>query len=343
MALLGAEVLLYPTAIGSDPPEPDDDSRTRGRRVQRGHAVANAMPLVAANRIGAESGRRRARHPLLRLVVHRLRDGRAARRGVADRDGGDPATVDLDAVRYQREDWTFFRDRRPELYGPLLTLDGEQRGRAEARRGRAVDQMLGCARESACARVTPRAVTRRDGRTDGAPRPRGRPGSSRRRPTRPKTSPRRRCGCSAAARRVLARDGFSGLTLEAITSEAGENKAAVKYHFGGKDALITALVEWLDHDDSVRLVSQLREERDPEARLDLLLELQREGCTSHEENQLFFDLLPHVLRDPELRERLADLYTWYRELDGWVLSPEEDARREDVGAWPRWPSPWATG
>jgi AcrR family transcriptional regulator len=134
----------------------------------------------------------------------------------------------------------------------------------------------------------------------------------------------------AAARRVLARDGFTGLTLEAITSEAGENKAAVRYHFGGKDALIAALVEWLDHDDSVRLVSQLQEERDPEARLDLLLELQRQGCTSHEENQLFFDLLPHVLRDPDLRERLAGLYRWYRELDGWVLSPEDEARREEV-------------
>jgi len=134
----------------------------------------------------------------------------------------------------------------------------------------------------------------------------------------------------AAARRVLARDGYSGLTLEAITAEAGENKAAVRYHFGGKDALITALVEWLDHDDSVRLVSQLQEERDPEARLDLLLELQRQGCSSHEENQLFFDLLPHVLRDPELRERLAGLYRWYRELDGWVLSPEKEGRREEV-------------
>jgi AcrR family transcriptional regulator len=134
----------------------------------------------------------------------------------------------------------------------------------------------------------------------------------------------------AAARRVLARDGFSGLTLEAITSEAGENKAAVRYHFGGKDALIAALVEWLDHDDSVRLVSQLQEERDPEARLDLLLELQRQGCASHEENQLFFDLLPHVLRDPELQTRLAGLYAWYRELDGWVLSPEEAGRLDDV-------------
>jgi AcrR family transcriptional regulator len=129
---------------------------------------------------------------------------------------------------------------------------------------------------------------------------------------------------------VLARDGFSGLTLEAITAEAGENKAAVRYHFGGKDALITTLVEQLDHDDSVRLVAQLQEERSRSARLDLLLELQREGCTSHAENQLFFDLLPHVLRDPALRVRLHELYAWYRELDGWVLAPEAGRSREDV-------------
>lgn len=134
----------------------------------------------------------------------------------------------------------------------------------------------------------------------------------------------------AAARRVLARDGFSGLTLEAITAEAGENKAAIRYHFGGKDALITTLVEWLDHDDSVRLVAQLQEERSRSARLDLLLELQREGCTSHEENQLFFDLLPHVLRDSALRARLGELYAWYRELDGWVLAPEAERSRDDV-------------
>jgi AcrR family transcriptional regulator len=136
----------------------------------------------------------------------------------------------------------------------------------------------------------------------------------------------------AAARRVLARDGFSGLTLEAITVEAGENKAAIHYHFGNKDALITTLVEWLDHDDSVRLVAQLSEQKDREARLDLLLRLQREGCTSLEENQLFFDLLPHVLRDPALRSRLAELYQWYRDLDGLVLAPEAGAAAEgDVG------------
>jgi len=55
MALLGAEVLLYPTAIGSDPPVPDEDSRDAWQTVQRGHAAANVMPLVAANRIGVET------------------------------------------------------------------------------------------------------------------------------------------------------------------------------------------------------------------------------------------------------------------------------------------------
>ena len=135
----------------------------------------------------------------------------------------------------------------------------------------------------------------------------------------------------AAARRVLARDGFSGLTLEAVTAEAGENKAAIRYHFGSKDALITTLVEWLDHDDSVRLVAQLSEEEDSDARLDLLLRLQKEGCTSQEENQMFFDLLPHVLRDPGLRARLGELYRRYRDLDAWVLAPAEGAAaRADV-------------
>ena len=55
MALQGAEVLLYPTAIGSDPPTPEDDSMDAWQTVQRGHAVANAMPVVAANRIGLEA------------------------------------------------------------------------------------------------------------------------------------------------------------------------------------------------------------------------------------------------------------------------------------------------
>jgi len=125
MALLGAEVLLYPTAIGSDPPAPGDDSRDAWQTVQRGHAVANAMPLVAANRVGveiAEGGEPGIRFYGSSFIASET--GALLAEASRDREEVITATVDLDAVRYQREDWTFFRDRRPELYGPLLTLDG---------------------------------------------------------------------------------------------------------------------------------------------------------------------------------------------------------------------------
>jgi N-carbamoylputrescine amidase len=125
MALLGAEVLLYPTAIGSDPPVPGDDSKDAWQTVQRGHAVANAMPLVAANRIGVETAE--GGEPGICFYGSSfIASGAGALLAEASRDREEviTATVDLDAARYQREDWTFFRDRRPELYGPLLTLDG---------------------------------------------------------------------------------------------------------------------------------------------------------------------------------------------------------------------------
>ena len=126
MALQGAEMLLYPTAIGSDPPVPEDDSRDMWQLVQRGHAIANAMPVVASNRIGLESSL--SGEPSIRFYGSSFI---AAETGVLlaeasrDHEAVVTATVDLDAARYQREDWSFFRDRRPELYGPLQTLDGE--------------------------------------------------------------------------------------------------------------------------------------------------------------------------------------------------------------------------
>jgi len=144
MALLGAEVLLYPTAIGSDPPVPDEDSRDAWQTVQRGHATANVVPLVAANRIGVErapgtsaggatSGAGEdataADGASIRFYGSSFiasETGALLAQATRDREEVVTATVDLDAVRYHREDWTFFRDRRPELYGPLLTLDGER-------------------------------------------------------------------------------------------------------------------------------------------------------------------------------------------------------------------------
>ena len=88
MALAGAELLLYPTAIGSEPPPaPPVDSRLHWQRTQQGHAAANLMPLVAANRygVGAVARDRGADDPLLRLLVHRRCQRRTAGRG---RPGG---------------------------------------------------------------------------------------------------------------------------------------------------------------------------------------------------------------------------------------------------------------
>jgi N-carbamoylputrescine amidase len=126
MALQGAEVLLYPTAIGSDPPEPDEDSKDAWQVVQRGHAIANAMPVMAANRIGLESAE--GGDPSVRFYGSSFiasQTGDLLAQASRDREEVITATIDLDAVRYQRRDWSFFRDRRPDVYGPLFTLDGE--------------------------------------------------------------------------------------------------------------------------------------------------------------------------------------------------------------------------
>jgi N-carbamoylputrescine amidase len=126
MALHGAEVLLYPTAIGSDPPAPDDDSKEAWQAVQRGHAVANAMPVVAANRFGLESAERG--EPGIQFYGSSFvasQTGTLLAEASRDREEVITATVDLDDVLYQRRDWSFFRDRRPDVYGPLLSLDGD--------------------------------------------------------------------------------------------------------------------------------------------------------------------------------------------------------------------------
>ncbi len=124
MALKGAEILLYPTAIGSEPQDAALDSQAHWTRVMQGHAGANLMPLVASNRIGREEGESCGitfygssfiAGPLGEIVAQ------------ADRVSPTvlTATFDLDRLAAQRASWGVFRDRRPELYGALLTLDGE--------------------------------------------------------------------------------------------------------------------------------------------------------------------------------------------------------------------------
>jgi N-carbamoylputrescine amidase len=119
---MGAEVLLYPTAIGSEPEDPGIDSRDHWQRVMQGHAGANLMPLVASNRVGTECGE----HCEISFYGSSfISDATGAKVVEAGRDEQAvvTATFDLDEVRRWRQGWGIFRDRRPELYGSLLSYD----------------------------------------------------------------------------------------------------------------------------------------------------------------------------------------------------------------------------
>ena len=124
MALQGAEILLYPTAIGSEPHDAGLDSSAHWQRVMQGHAGANIMPLLASNRIGTEQGR--AGTSITFYGSSFIADPTGAKVAEADRETETvlTASFDLDAVAHQRRSWGVFRDRRPELYKRLATLDG---------------------------------------------------------------------------------------------------------------------------------------------------------------------------------------------------------------------------
>src|SRR5215467_960691 len=111
MTLAGADVVFYPTAIGSEPEEPELDSRDSWQRVMIGHAVANAVGVVAANRIGTEADMTFYGSSF----VCDARGDKLAELGRSE-PGIAIATLDLDALRRVRDSMGFFRDRRPELY-----------------------------------------------------------------------------------------------------------------------------------------------------------------------------------------------------------------------------------
>ena len=123
MALMGAELLLYPTAIGSEPPPaPPVDSRLHWQRTQQGHAAANLMPLIASNRIGTEYSRHAPQPLQLRFYGSSfIADPSGAVVAEASQDAEAVITASFDLTRLQlaRDSWFVFRDRRPDLYGPL--------------------------------------------------------------------------------------------------------------------------------------------------------------------------------------------------------------------------------
>jgi len=118
----------------------------------------------------------------------------------------------------------------------------------------------------------------------------------------------------AAARALLARGGFQALTVEAVASEAGAYRDAVRYHFGSKAALIAAVVDSLAHDQSLVAVEQTRELPSGPERVHALVAGDRRLVEDRDAFRDFFALLPHVVQDDDLRARIAALYEWYREL-----------------------------
>ncbi len=115
MALMGAQLLLYPTAIGSEPYDDSFDTSRMWRRAMQGHAVSNCMPVVAANRIGSEQGQRFYGHSFIADEWGDL----VADFG-AEESGVVLASLDLARAAKHRAGMGFFRDRRPELYGRLV-------------------------------------------------------------------------------------------------------------------------------------------------------------------------------------------------------------------------------
>lgn len=125
MALMGAELLLYPTAIGSEPGDAGVDSMQHWQNTMCGHAAANIMPLLASNRIGREQ----ATTSDMNMTFYGssfIADPFGNRVQTASRDEQAVLTqaFDLDEIRDYRETWGVFRDRRPEQYAALMTLDG---------------------------------------------------------------------------------------------------------------------------------------------------------------------------------------------------------------------------
>jgi AcrR family transcriptional regulator len=131
-----------------------------------------------------------------------------------------------------------------------------------------------------------------------------------------------------AARRLLLAGGFDALRLDAIAAESGKNKASIKYYFGNKDGLILAILDSLDYDDCLALAEHTRGTAGEE-RLQRYIEGQTRLAADAEGFLVFFDLLPHVIRDERLRERVAALYEWYYKMNVEWLGLAERVRPEN--------------
>ena len=118
----------------------------------------------------------------------------------------------------------------------------------------------------------------------------------------------------AAARRLLARGGYEALTVEAVAAEAGAYRDSVRYYFGSKAAFIAAVVDSLSHDQSLSAVAETQAAPGGDERVHGLVAGDRRLVDDRAAFRDFFAILPHVVLDDDLRERVAALYEWYRDL-----------------------------
>ncbi|HEX6636037.1 MAG TPA: N-carbamoylputrescine amidase [Steroidobacteraceae bacterium] len=130
LALQGAELIFFPTAIGSEPPPAlPVNSRDHWQRTQQGHAAANLTPVVVSNRIGTERALQDPEGLYIRFYGSSfIADHTGAKVAEADEDHEAVlvAKFDLAAIEEMRNNWFVFRDRRPELYGVLTRFDGQR-------------------------------------------------------------------------------------------------------------------------------------------------------------------------------------------------------------------------
>jgi AcrR family transcriptional regulator len=113
-----------------------------------------------------------------------------------------------------------------------------------------------------------------------------------------------------AAKRIIAADGFGALTLNRVAAESGENKAMISYYFGNKAGLAAAVLDSVIHDEYVVSRQRMRT-LDTDQRREQVVGEMRHMSAAADEFLVFFELLPHVLRDETLRQRMAELYKWY--------------------------------
>ncbi|REK71839.1 N-carbamoylputrescine amidase [Paenibacillus paeoniae] len=126
MALMGAEILFYPTAIGSEPQDGSIDSKDHWQMCMLGHAACNLVPVVASNRVGLESDEDSSITFYGSSFIAGAQGNKIVEAG-RNEETVLVAEFDLDQLETQRIEWGIFRDRRPDLYGVIGTYDGELR------------------------------------------------------------------------------------------------------------------------------------------------------------------------------------------------------------------------